>query len=269
MQQRVSSRAFTLIELLVVIAIIAILASMLLPALSRARYTAQKSACQSQMKQMGMGLSMYGSDSNGYTPSEGVNGGDFGLAYIAGRQTWGISRPYTNASGPNAALGLGKLVVNKYIVLDLTYCPSVKSGTWWDRRIYFGKAFQTNFTDAWGVPWTSGGWVSGSNYYMDSDYAYRAGDWTDIVKQRRSAAYTNEAHTEYPDHAIIVDGRSTNHQQIFGANVLWGDSSVSWWRDNQMYSYTLSGTPSYPVSTTFHGFLLTYLMDMADQGRNR
>ena len=53
---------FTLIELLVVIAIIAILAALLLPALNRAREKAKQSACQSNLKNIGLAMQMYATD---------------------------------------------------------------------------------------------------------------------------------------------------------------------------------------------------------------
>ena len=67
-EERTMHKSFTLIELLVVIAIIAILAAMLLPALSAARERARSSNCVGKLKQIGLAVNMYGDANNSYIP---------------------------------------------------------------------------------------------------------------------------------------------------------------------------------------------------------
>ena len=77
---------FTLVELLVVIALIAILAALLLPALAKAKASAQSAACKSNLRQLGMALNMYAQDNKKY-PGPIIED-DSGIFAIQGFSGW-------------------------------------------------------------------------------------------------------------------------------------------------------------------------------------
>ena len=77
------TKGFTLVELLVVIGIIAVLVAMLLPALNKAQEQARRTACLSNMHQIGLAMIMYANDNKGFVPPR----------YRLGRPTGGTAAP--------------------------------------------------------------------------------------------------------------------------------------------------------------------------------
>jgi len=102
-----AKRGFTLIELLVVIAIIGVLASMLMPALSRAKAKAKRSACQSNLRQLQLSLQMYADDNQDLIPPRGTPGAE---AYGGNAVVWveALKPYYTNPALLQCPTDVGK-----------------------------------------------------------------------------------------------------------------------------------------------------------------
>lgn len=110
---------FTLVELLVVVAVIGILASLLLPALGKAKETGKALRCLSNMKQFGMAGIMYAEDNREYWPLL-YNGVDFGSSYVYNAMfvEYFIGKPVSRWPGTN-------VMKTEYAIPLALMCPNL------------------------------------------------------------------------------------------------------------------------------------------------
>jgi prepilin-type N-terminal cleavage/methylation domain-containing protein/prepilin-type processing-associated H-X9-DG protein len=110
-------RGFTLVELLVVIGIIALLISILLPALSRARAQGMRTVCLTHLREWGLAFSMYAQENKGYYPHEMLRGMD-AAATIADWQLWYGHYPNTPLPHGGGAFANDDSLLNHYLPQD-------------------------------------------------------------------------------------------------------------------------------------------------------
>jgi prepilin-type N-terminal cleavage/methylation domain-containing protein len=232
-------KGFTLIELLVVIAIIAILASMLLPALANAKENARRAQCKNNMHQVSLGAMMYANDSQSYFPLEPFVNGDFQLAHMSTNSVYYFIHAYsitTNSLAcPDALDWIAPASIAAAGEFDIGYFLCWGMPTECDTRPRNASLYTTNSIWPWDSPIKSTdqnnpGWTFLMSDFIERDNAY---EFVGGVVSP-AGSYSHAPHTRAGEIIVNqdVDPATLGSQ---GGNEALIDGSVHWTPQAQMH----------------------------------
>lgn len=236
-KQKLNSRTqgFTLIELLVVIAIIAILAAILFPVFARARENARRASCQSNLKQIGIGLMQYTQDYDEKLPYIESGGVATPTSFVSDTLLWpDVLQPYIKST-------------------QVFVCPSAQN--------YGAPKFPQKDSPNAALVYGAATDESGNNYAfplnaskgVNSLASFSDVATTVMVSERVDVAAINEySYFTEPISGLASRFPATTH--FGGGNILWADGHVKWMTPEKVnatvsittYYYWLRVKPAVP-----------------------